>query len=74
MLHAVVPSNRKARARRREDLPGEVRGEMRLASETQTETGQESPIHQGLRGHPDEPEQDHQLVGVELGEASQTSL
>ena len=45
-----------ARARRRQQLPCEVRGEVRLASAPQTEAGQERPIHQRLGGDAREPE------------------
>jgi hypothetical protein len=59
-----------ARARRREELPREVRGEVRLASAPQAEAGQERPIHQRLGRNASEPQADEHehLPGVELRE------
>jgi hypothetical protein len=59
-----------ARARRREQLPCEVRGEVGLASAPQTKAGQERPVHQGLTGDTRQPEseQDEHLPGIELCE------
>ena len=55
---------------RREQLPREVRGEVRLASPPQTEPRQKRPIHQGLGGNARKPErqQDDHLPRIELRE------
>ena len=58
------------RGRRRQQLPSEVRGEVRLAPAPQTEAWQERPIHQrlGRNARKPEREQDDHFPRVELRE------